>query len=352
MKNKLLQILLMIFIFVALPACTQGNGGENVGTVPEAECPEAKPGSHQLKAASQGLCFLYPENYDVSQNESGGFSLYTRSLLHTETPIVSFSFEQAADRSLDDITTQRLTDFAFPDTQSQQITLGGQPAVMFDNLPGQDTNRRVVAIHDDIVVDLFLTPVGANYGAVADQAESLYKMIIDSFQFIPVETGASLVAGPECPEPVENSMIYTNEPAGYCLLVPATYTAQETNPSEMAFFVGTIQDVTHARMFITTEDANGRSLVDVSTAKETEVETAMPGFDVMWSFGYALDGVPANQFDQLPGQDLSREVVMVHDGRIYTLTFIPDDPSAGDAYTEMETLYNMVMDSFSFTWGK
>lgn len=39
-----------------------------------------------------------------------------------------------------------------------------------------------------------------------------------------------------------------------------------------------------------------------------------------------LDGVPANQFDQVPGQDLSRQVVLVHNGRLYTLTFTPMIP--------------------------
>jgi hypothetical protein len=68
----------------------------------------------------------------------------------------------------------------------------------------------------------------------------------------------------------------------------------------------------------------------------------------MWSFGYMLDGVPANQFDQVPGQDLSRQVIMVHNGRLITLTFIPDDAAAGEAYAAMQILYDAVMDSFSF----
>jgi hypothetical protein len=62
-----------------------------------------------------------------------------------------------------------------------------------------------------------------------------------------------------------------------------------------------------------------------------------------------LDGVWANQFEQVPMQDLSRQVVLVRDGRLYTLTFIPDDPAA-DAYVEMQALYDLVLDSFSFLW--
>ena len=65
-----------------------------------------------------------------------------------------------------------------------------------------------------------------------------------------------------------------------------------------------------------------------------------------------LDGVMSNQFDQLPGQDLSRQVLTVRDGRAYSLTFIPDDTAAGNAYTEMQALYDTVIDSFSFLWQK
>ena len=96
------------------------------------------------------------------------------------------------------------------------------------------------------------------------------------------------------------------------------------------------------------EDAGGRSLDEFTTAKEAELGEAIPGYDVIRSFGYMLDGVPANQFDKVPGQDLSRVLVMVHNDRLFTLNFIPDDPGAGDAYDEMQALYDVVIESFSF----
>jgi hypothetical protein len=349
MKKKT-PFTLMIIILLALVACDPAGGDELVAETadqgsettvqPEAgtavdelsaaDCPEAAPGAHQLVDAAQGICFLYPDNYDVFQSEGGGFDLYVPGLMNHEASIIWFTFEPANGRSLEEVTTQRLADYAFPDTQSQAITLGSEPASMLDNLPGQDTNRRIVVIHNDRVIDIVIDHIGKNYGTAGEQAEAVYSMITGSFQFIGIESKAPLSAGPECPEPIENSMLYTNTRAGYCLLVPAAYTVQgiDLGASEMVFFEGTIQDVAHPRLFIAVEDAAGRS--------------------VMPSFGYMLDGVPANQFDQVPGQDPSRQVVMVHNGRLYSLVFIPDDPPA-DAYAEMQTLYDMVMDSFSFT---
>lgn len=229
-------------------------------------------------------------------------------------------------------------------------------ASMLDSLPGQDTNRRVVGVHDDRIIDIIVSRIGEDYGEVGEAAEALYAMITGSLQFIKSDPEAKLIAGPECPEPLANTMIYTNEPGGYCLLVPAEYMVQETGlstsspqASEIAFFVETIQDVTYPRLFIKVEDAGGRSLEEVTAELEDEIEAGIPGLDQAWSFGYMLDGVPANQFEQVPGQELSRQVVLVHKGWAYTLAFIPDDPAA-EPYDEMQMLYDMVMDSFSFLW--
>lgn len=365
------QLFFLIFfglsLVLALAACSAGGGTEPaaptaappdadtaVSDAPESNCPEAQPGVYQLIAAAEGICFLYPDRYDVFDG-GGSFTLYVDSPLNTEAPLAAFSFEPANGRTLDEIAAQRLADFGFPDTQPQPASLGGEPAVMLDNLPGQDTNRRLVAVHEGQVIDLMVARIGAEYGEVGAQAEGLYTMITDSLQFIPPALDIPLRAGPECPAAPAGATLFTNTEDGFCLLLPEGYAVDdslttETGGAETAVYVDSRQDAAHARLFITVEDANGRALDEITATREAEIESAMPGFDVTWSFGYMLDGVPANQFHQAPGQDLSRQVVMVRNGRLYTLTFIPDDPDAGPAYDEMEILYEMVMDSFSFLW--
>jgi hypothetical protein len=370
MRNKSLLIPLLLVI-LALVACNaaasqevatqsagpsvsktpQSDSGTTVDGLSAADCLEGAPGVHQLIDAARGICFTYPDDFDVFEHsDGGGYTLFVGSLLNHEAPVIGFTFEPANGRSLEEVTNQRLADYALPGTQSQAINMGSEPASMLDNLPGQDTNRRIVAIHDDRVIDVVIDHIGESYGAAGEQAEAAYNVITSSFRFIGIDPEAPLLAGPECPEQVEDSTIYTNEPAGYCLLVPAVYMVQQINPeaSEIAFFVDAIQDASHARLFVTVENAVNRSLDEVTADTEAEIETVTSGFDVMPSFGYMLDGVPANQFDQVPGQDLSRQVVAVHNDRLYKLTFIPDDPTA-DAYAEMQILYDMVMDSFSFT---
>jgi hypothetical protein len=163
-----------------------------------------------------------------------------------------------------------------------------------------------------------------------------------------------LTAGPECPEAISGTTLFTNEKDGYCLLLPEDYTIDDSltsnnGGSETAVYVDSLMDTSHARLFITVDDAKGQTLGEISNGKATEISELM-GQPANWTFGLMLDGIPADRFDQVPGQDLSRQIVMVENGRLITLTFIPDEPEAADAFAEMETLYELVMDSFSFLW--
>ena len=322
-----------------------------------ANCAEPTAGTHQLIYAAKGVCFLYPKEFDVFQAEDGSLTLYVGSLLNTEAPGATISFEPVDNRTM----YERYKEFLPPDfnldVEPPTINMGGETAAILDNLPGQDINRRVVTVHDGTLIDILITRIGPDYGAVGEQAEALYKMITGSFQFIGVEPEASLLAGPECPQETAGMKLFTSPDGGFCVLLPEGYAVNDSlitanGGRETAVFMDSLLDTSHARLFITVEDANGRSLDEITQARKAEIESAMPSFDAMGSFGHMLDGIPANQFEQLPGQDLSRQVLMVRDGRVYTLTFIPDDTAAGNAYTEMQALYDTVMDSFSFLWQK
>ncbi|KPK04562.1 MAG: hypothetical protein AMJ56_17215 [Anaerolineae bacterium SG8_19] len=357
MKQRSLFTVLLMFSIVVLAACNAVGAAEPVAEtnsekVSVGQCAEATEGTHQLIYAAEGICFLYPDNYDVFGGEDGSLTLYVGSLLNTEAPLATIHFDVLDGRSIQEVIPDYPSDAELATLSLLTLELGEETATVLDNMPGQDINRRIIAVHDDRVIDIMIARIGPEHGAVGEQAEALFNTITGSFQFIGIELHAPLLAGPECPKLVEDSTLYTNEVAGYCLLMPASYLVQEINPAagenEMAFYMGTLQDVNHARLFIKVTYADGRSLEEVTAAHKAEIDGALPGSDVMWSFGYMLDGVPANQFDQVPGQDLSRHVVMVRDGRQYLLSFVPDDPGAGEAYDEMETVYKLVIDSFSF----
>jgi hypothetical protein len=376
MKHKKYLFLLALFSLFALVACSSSGGSEPttepiVEPTPEteveqpegelpveepeemeemtaADCPGAAAGTHQLIDAAQGICFLYPDNYDAIKSDDGSLTLYVKSLLSTEAPLATVRVAAVNGRTIQEIIPDYPTDAELATMSLLTIDLGGEQATVLDILPGQDTNRRIIALHNDRLVDIMIARIGEEYGEVGQQAEALFQMMTESFRFIAIEPEADLVAGPECPAASEGLVLYTNTDDGFCLLLPEKYVVDDTlitdSGTETAVFVESLMNTAEPKLFITVQPANGRSLEDVTSEKQAE----FADFEVMFSFGYMLDGVPANQFDQLPGQDLNRQVVLVHNDRFYTLTFVPDDPSMGDVYTEMQTLYDTVMDSFSF----
>lgn len=371
--KKYLFLLVALFSLFVLVACSSSGGSEPStepiveptreteveqpeGELPTeemeemtaADCPEAAAGTHQLIDAVQGICFLYPDNYDVIRTDDGSLTMYVKSLLNTEAPLATVRVEDVNGRPIQEIIPDYPSDADLATMSFLTIDLGGEIATVLDILPGQDTNRRIIAMHNDRVVDIMIARIGEEYGEVGQQAEALFQMMTESFQFIAIDPEANLVTGPECPAASEGLVLFTNAEDGFCLLLPEKYMVDDTltteNGTETAVFVESLMNTTEPKLFITVEPANGRTLEDVTSERQEE----FADFEVMFSFGYMLDGVPANQFEQLPGQDLNRQVVLVHNDRFYTLTFVPDDPSMGDIYAEMQTLYDTVMDSFSF----
>jgi hypothetical protein len=65
----------------------------------------------------------------------------------------------------------------------------------------------------------------------------------------------------------------------------------------------------------------------------------MPGFDSRRST-IAIAGQKAVVLDNVPGQDLMRRVLFVHDGRLFDLTFSPAD------HADMEAFYQTVVNDF------
>ena len=62
-----------------------------------------------------------------------------------------------------------MTGFAI---QRSSAEIAGQPAVILDNVPGQDLNRRVLIVHNDRLYDLTFSPLDH------PEIETFYQTII------------------------------------------------------------------------------------------------------------------------------------------------------------------------------
>jgi hypothetical protein len=150
-----------------------------------------------------------------------------------------------------------------------------------------------------------------------------------------------------CPEPTAEQVLVHNEAAGYCFTIPAGYEAEYFEATGSVVVLAPATTEGHReRLFIDMQEALGRSLDQVTEQALTDF--SIPGMEVEGPSAVTVGGEPATLLGNLPGQDLNRRLLVVHDGRVYQMMFIPDDPAMAEAYTEMETLFAAVMDSFTF----
>ncbi len=134
----------------------------------------------------------------------------------------------------------------------------------------------------------------------------------------------------------------------FCLLYPTGYAVDEPTENQIVLYVGSLLGVAHPKAFIEVQNAEGRTSEQIADEMAAEAEAAMPGYDVEVSFGLSLGYEPAWVLENMLGQDISRQVVVVHNGQLYKLTFVPADEQTGEVYTGMEDLYTLLINSFRF----
>lgn len=157
---------------------------------------------------------------------------------------------------------------------------------------------------------------------------------------------ACFPAADACPTPTLDTELLTNSEDGYCLLYPTKYSTTVPgyiviNPNERPS--DTLGD---AWVSIETEAAAGRTAAQVADA---QINAAGEGFNIT-RIETRLDGEKAIMVDGLPGPDSWRKVFVVHGERLYTLTFLPWQPSMEGAgqTTPLEDLYTLVIESLHF----
>jgi hypothetical protein len=150
-----------------------------------------------------------------------------------------------------------------------------------------------------------------------------------------------------CPAATTGTKLLQDKDHGYCLLYPQEFAVENPNSNETMLYVGSPLNFEQARAYIEIQEAAGLTAAQIADKLEADVQAAIPGFAIKRST-LKLDGQEAVVLDNLPGQEISRQVIVVHNAQVYKLTFMPADKAVEDAYQQMESLYATVTDSFSF----
>lgn len=150
---------------------------------------------------------------------------------------------------------------------------------------------------------------------------------------------------PRC-EAGSGEVLVQPEGEGFCLSAPAEFTHHQYEAGHHVVYYGQVEQLIEPPqpfLMIEIEDHDGRDLDELGAA----YLAAYTGIELAWQEA-ELGGQRALRIDQLPGQELGRVLLTIHDGRVYELLFVPDDEAAGEAHERMESLYDRVTESFQF----
>lgn len=308
-----------------------------------ADCPPAEAGMQRLINFEHGYCLTYPAEYKVEKPNDSETLLVIGGLLNASDPRVHIHVEPAAGRTAEAAAAQIVADNADFDIVRSEAQVAGQPAVVLDKLPGQDINRRVYFVAQDRLYSFYFAPADPAVDSFAGM-ESLYMEILSSFTLFP--EGAELPtdrAMMDCLDATRDIIAMVDKDRGFCLLYPDDYQVAEPNEDEIVLHPGSLLDVSRPKVFIRVADAAGGTAAQVADAIVAEFDAGVERV-----FGVTIGYEVAERLDNVPGQDLSRQVIAVRGDRVYTLVFVPADEAQGEVYRELEALYDLVLRSFRF----
>ena len=305
-----------------------------------AACPTPTDDTYLLRNPQHGYCLLYPTTHKVERPNADEVNLVVGSLLNTLDPRANIRVITGDGVTAEDFADDIVASFEGFDVARSETTVAGRPAVVLDNLPGQDINRQVIFTHEDRLFHIYFSPIDPANPATLD---SFAQGILDSLTLIPVSE--TVTAEDECLAPKSEQQALTSEAFGFCVLLPADFSYEEPSATNANLFIGSMMDVQHPKLMIEVTDAGGRTAAEAADALLAEFPADM---GIQRTFGDTLGYEVAERLDGVPGQDLGRVLLAVHDDRLYRLTFVPADPSQGEVYAKMEELFNMVLQTWRF----
>lgn len=155
-------------LWTRIRAATSGFAPE-VATGP---CPEARDDLAIVRDFNKGFCLLIPNSYTIFDTGANALVVAQESLLNVTAPRLSIAVTAAEGRTAEQIANTLVAEMAGFDGKRSTTVIAGEQAVILDNMPGQDLNRRVLIVHDDRLYDLTFSPLDNA------EIETFYQTII------------------------------------------------------------------------------------------------------------------------------------------------------------------------------
>jgi hypothetical protein len=142
----------------------------------------------------------------------------------------------------------------------------------------------------------------------------------------------------------EETQLLINFSQEYCFQYPIGYDVAIQSDTGIMLVKRSILNPQDPKLIITIEPANGMTVEQA--ADQLVADYSVPGMEVTRGT-LEIDQEQAIMVDGLTGEDINRQVVVVHNDRLFHMTFIPMQDSP-EVNAQAEVLYNTVIQSFTF----
>ena len=342
-----------------VPTAEAVDGQTSAPAAPAAVCPVATADTALYVSNENGLCFLYP--LDLQLRPEPRFPQDAVQL--TGAPLdptamesfalnLSVSYNGPADGLDSAAYAAAWVAYNAPgmDLPQTSVAIGGQPAVVIDNLPGMMMNPRgAFVVANDVKYQLMLLPQPQDVPELADAATRAWDTITESMVFFPPARTDTVVRSADvCPTATADTKLLVSEVGGYCLLYPADFELDPTVSYHALVGgpeLGPFGDFPSVRVSLGIGGAY--PLVDMTP--EQILQPGPENIDPASVTNTTIGGYPAVTSDFVTGPWLQRNANILVDDRYYTFASGPWDPTLfPHALPDMERLWDTVVQSIAF----
>lgn len=143
---------------------------------------------------------------------------------------------------------------------------------------------------------------------------------------------------------------YKNDDFGLSIFLPQDFLIEDISDQEISFFGPIVAGAGHPGLAsISVESADGRTAEEAAQQAYAEGKAVMGEAAKLEITRIELGNDPAFVVSGLAGQDLNRQLFVVHADRLYRILFAPDEPEKQVSFAQMELLYALITNTIQFT---
>jgi len=162
-------------------------------TVEPEECPGATTGTKLFVNGQHGYCLLYPQGQNVEESLDKDRLYLSINVGETGVPqgIVYIAVDntdgRTASQAADEFVSRLSEDWAAA-IERTTVTIDGETAVVLNNVGGQNPQRYVYFVHNDLLYEMNIALMDEESGDCCGELEDFYSTMVTSLTFLPEAT--------------------------------------------------------------------------------------------------------------------------------------------------------------------